>query len=85
MVLKEKTSGIVKSTSELANHTNKSNLSLHIDLKVKNADDKNQKIRFFPSFPKHPQLLKSVKNYALDVVKRRIAYPGSLRIIIKAF
>ena len=38
MVLKEKSSEVGKSTSELANHTSKSNLLAQIDLKVNNAD-----------------------------------------------
>ena len=38
MVLKEKSSEVGKSTSELANHTSKSNFLAQIDLKVNNAD-----------------------------------------------
>ena len=38
MVLKEKSSEVGKSTSELANHTSKSNFLAQIDLKINNAD-----------------------------------------------
>ena len=81
MVLKEKSSEVGKSTSELANHTSKSNFLAQIDLKVNNADvEKTRKPEIrsnqILSFPKHPKSLKSVKNCALDVVARRIAYPG---------
>ena len=38
MVVKEKSSEVGKSTSELDNHTSKSNFLAQIDLKVNNAD-----------------------------------------------
>ena len=45
MVLKEKSSEVGKSTSELANHTSKSNFLAQIDLKIINADvEKTTKI-----------------------------------------
>ena len=65
MVVKEKSSEVGKSTSELANHTSKFNFLAQIDLKVNNADvektrkpekQKNQ----IGTFPKHPKSLKSV-------------------------
>ena len=67
MVVKEKSSEVGKSTSELANHTSKSNFLAQIDLKINNADvEKTTKPenRIFQivSFPKHPKLLKSSKN-----------------------
>ena len=67
MVLKEKSSEVGKSTSELANHTSKSNFLAQIDLKINNADvekttkPENQRNQIL-SFPKHPKLLKSSKN-----------------------
>ena len=65
MVCKRKSSDIGKSTSELVNHTSKSNFFAQIDLKLNNADvEKTTKVenrKTEPlSFPKHQKLLKSV-------------------------
>ena len=46
MVYKRKSSEVGKSTSELVNHTSKSNFFAQIDLKVNNADvEKTRKVR----------------------------------------
>ena len=81
MVLKEKSSEVGKSTSELANHTSKSDLPAQIDLKVKNADvektrkpEMRQKLGFY--FPKLLKLLKSVNNYSLWLVSKSIDVLG---------
>ena len=73
MVLKEKSSEVGKSTSELANHTSKSNFLAQIDLKINNADvekttkPENQNYQIL-SFPKHQKSLKSVQPNSLGVV-----------------
>ena len=83
MVLKEKSSEVGKSTSELANHTSKSIHFAQIDLKINNADvEKTTKPENRPnqilSFPKHPKSLKSVQPISLGVVSNVVDGRGGV-------
>ena len=80
MVYKRKSSEVGKSTSELVNHTSKSNFFAQIDLKLNNADVENQKTEPL-SFPKHQKLLKSVEKTIQEALQKYHALEGgSLRI-----
>ena len=83
MVCKRKSSDIGKSTSELVNHTSKSNFFAQIDLKLNNADvEKTTKVacpKTEPlNFPKHQKLLKSVEKTIQEALQKYHALEGGV-------
>ena len=83
MVCKRKSSDIGKSTSQLANHTSKSNFFAQIDLKLNNADVEKTRKPANPkteplSFPKHQKLLKSVEKTIQEVLQKYHALIGGV-------
>ena len=83
MVYKRKSSEVGKSTSELVNHTSKSNFFAQIDLKLNNADvektTKPENPKTEPlSFPKHQKLLKSVEKTIQEVLQKYHALIGGV-------